>query len=81
MARGVHTFEGVIEVVTGAAVKFHGVYWEGGLWFPLSQVELVEDNPDTGAAVIHVKDWLARKRQLLEFTHYNAEEVEAMSAQ
>ena len=81
MASGVHTFEGTIELVTGAAIRFQGVYWEGALWFPLSQIEIVPDNDDTGAVVIHVKDWLARKRQLLEFTHYGAEEIEAMNSQ
>lgn len=77
----VTTFEGTIEIVTGAALRFRGVYWEGALWFPTSQVEVLPDNDDTGHVVLKVKDWLAKKRGLLEFTHYGVEEIEAMNAQ
>ena len=77
---GAHTFEGVVEVVTPSAVKFRGVYWDGGVWFPLSQIEVTDDNEDTGAVVLQVKDWLARKRGLMEFTHYGEAEIEAMNA-
>lgn len=77
---GHHTFEGVILFRTGAAIRFNGHYWMGSLWFPISQVIIEPDNEDTGSVVIHVKDWLAKKRQLLEFTHYSAEEIEAMDA-
>lgn len=75
------TFEGRIELMTGAAMRFQGVYWEGPLWFPLSQVIVEPDNEDTGHVVLKVKDWLAKKRGLLEFTHYNQHEIEAMNAQ
>jgi hypothetical protein len=77
----VTTFEGRIEGYTGAALRFHGVYWEGPLWFPLSQVEIIEDNPDTGHVVLRVRDWLTKKRGMLEFTHYTLEEIKAMDAQ
>ena len=81
---GHHTFEGVILFRTGAAIRFNGHYWgedaSCALWFPISQVTIEPDNEDTGSVVLHVKDWLAKKRQLLEFTHYSAEEIEAMDA-
>lgn len=75
----VHVFEGNVQFFTGAAVRFQGVYWEGPLFFPLSQVEIIPDSEDDPTqVVIHVKDWLANKRKLLEFTHYNAEEIAEM---
>lgn len=75
------TFEGRIELMTGAAMRFQGVYWDGALWFPLSQVEIVPDNDDTGHVILKVKDWLAKKRGLLEFTHYCQTEIDAMNEQ
>lgn len=77
----VTTFEGTIELITPAALRFQGVYWEGALWFPLSQVEIVPDNDDTGHVILYVRDWLAKKRGLLEFTHYGQEEIAAMNEQ
>ena len=77
----VHTFEGRILFYTGAAVRFQGNYWEGPLFFPLSQVEIVPDSEDwPDVVVIHVKDWLANKRKILEFTHYGAQEIAQMDA-
>ena len=82
---GYHTFEGYIEIVTGAAIRFKGVYWgddaSPGLWFPLSQVDIIPDNDDTGAVVMRVKDWLAKKRGLFEFTAYTNDEIASMSEQ
>ena len=73
-------FEGTVVMYSGAAVWFHGVYWEGVLIFPLSQVTIEPDNEDTGHVVMSVRRWLASKRGLLEFTHYSKEEIEAMNA-
>lgn len=70
------TFEGMIHFATAKAVLFEGVYWEGALWFPLSQVEIVPDEEMT--VVVKVKPWLTRKMELDEFTHYGVEEVERM---
>lgn len=70
------TFEGRLVNWSGAAVCFQGQYWEGGVWLPRSQVEIEDDD---GGVVIRVKDWLAKKNGLLEFTHYGAAELEAMN--
>lgn len=76
------TFEGIPLLITGAAIRFQGVYWEGPLWFPRSQIILEDDDDiDSPFKILKVKNWLADKRGLLEFTHYSAEEVEAMNAQ
>lgn len=75
------TFEGVIVARTPAAIRFQGIYWEGPLWFPLSQVIIEEDNPETSHYVVKVKDWLPKKKGLLEFTHYGKEEIEGMDLQ
>ena len=69
------TFEGVLTKGSPAAVCFQGQYWEGELWFPRSQVEIEADGE---GVVIRVKDWLAKKNDLLEFTHYSAAAIEAM---
>ena len=76
----VSTFEGVIHVNTPKAVLFECVYWDGTLWLPRSQIEI---DPDAGGlfVVVHVKDWLVRKRGLLEFTQYSAEEIAKMGEQ
>lgn len=69
------TFEGRIVRSSGSAVRFQGHYWEEALWFPRSQT-IIEDDED--GVVLKVNDWLAKKRDLLEFTHYGAAELEAM---
>lgn len=77
----VHTFEGRTLFFTGAAVRFQGNYWEGPLFFPLSQVEIIPDSEDDPyQVVLKVKDWLANKRRLLEFTHYGEAEIAEMDA-
>lgn len=70
------TFEGRITKTSPAAICFRGQYWDGDVWFPRSQVE-IEDDED--GVVVKVKDWLAKKNGLLEFTHYTAEELGAMN--
>lgn len=78
----VTTFEGRLELVTPKAIRFQSHYWEAPLWFPLSQVFIEPDSEDDESVVIlKVKDWLANKRGLLEFTAYNKAELEAMDAQ
>lgn len=69
-------FEGVITKSSMAAVCFKGQYWESGVWFPRSQM-IIED--DDEGVVVKIKDWLAKKNGLLEFTHYGAAELEAMN--
>lgn len=73
------TFEGRVVMTGGAALLFEGVYWHGAVWFPMSQVTVEDDDIETGGVVIHVAEWLAKKRGLLEFTQYQAEELEAMN--
>lgn len=78
----VHTFEGRLELVTPRAVRFQGHFWEAPLWFPLSQITIEPDSEDDPlTVVIRVRDWLALKRGLLEFTFYAKPELEAMDAQ
>lgn len=76
------TFEGVILVQTGRAVRFSCYYWEdnAALWFPTSQLRVTEEG-DLGHAVIEVRDWLVNKRGLMEFTFYSQAEIELMDAQ
>lgn len=73
----VDVFEGSILGSTSKAVEFQSVYWEGGVWFPKSQVEIEEDGDMT--IVLKVKDWLTRKRGILEFTHYGQKEIEEIA--
>ena len=68
------TFEGTVQQATTRAVVVHGVYWEDGIMFPRSQVEVMEDD-GSEFKIIRVAEWLARKRGLLEFTHYTKEQV------
>lgn len=70
------TFEGRITNWSGAAILFQGQFWESGVWLPRSQVVVDEDED---GVVVRVKDWLAKKNGLLEFTHYTKEELEAMN--
>lgn len=72
------TFEGYVVYRTGKAILFNGHYWDGALWFPLSQINVVED-PESIEWVISVADWLCNKKGLLEFSHYSEEEIENMS--
>ena len=67
------TFEGNIIQRSAKAVCFWCHYWWAPLWLPLSQVK-VEDDGDSH--VIHLRDWLAEKRGVKEFTEYTAEELE-----
>lgn len=70
------TFEGVIITHTAKAVLFQSWYWEDGMWFPTSQVRWQEDGPVS--CVIEVRDWLANKNGLLEFTQYTSQQLEVM---
>lgn len=68
------TFEGRIIFNSGAAIRFQGQFWEAPLWLPRSQIEIEPDGEDT--VVVRVKDWLANKNRLQEFTYYDAEAIE-----
>lgn len=74
------TFEGHIIMYSSAALLFQGVYWHGAVWFPVSQTRVEDDDIENNTVVIHVNDWLPKKRGMLEFTEYQAEELEAMNA-
>lgn len=73
-----HTFEGFIHVFTGRAMLFQSHYWDGPVWFPTSQTEIEPDGDMF--VVIRVKDWLPRKRGILEFTHYGEHDIERIAA-
>jgi hypothetical protein len=75
---GVHTFEGVILQRSARALMFQSHYWEGGVWFPNSQVEVLPDGDMS--VVVHVNDWLASKRGILEFTPYSVHDIERIAA-
>ena len=66
------TFEGVVLASSTKAVLFHGVYWDGALWLPRSQIEVIEDDD---SYIIEVSGWLAGKNNLFEFEHYNEEAI------
>jgi hypothetical protein len=68
-------FEGQIEVQTPKAIRFQGNYWDAAIWLPLSQVTIT---PDEDSHVIKVRDWLAEKKGLLEFTHFSEQALEEM---
>lgn len=68
------TFEGTISLWTNAAVHFQSVYWEAPMWLPISQI-IIERDGD-GYYVVKLKDWLAGKKRLYEFTHYGEAEIE-----
>lgn len=75
---GRSTFEGFILVRTPKAILFNGHFWEGPLWFPTSQIDIVS-GIDCLESVIHVKSWLCQKRGIHEFTHYSEEEITRIS--
>jgi hypothetical protein len=70
------TFEGYIAGNSDKAVLFWGHYWGAPLWFPWSQVTMLDDE---GGYVMHVQEWLVKKRGILEFTHYTKEEAYAIA--
>ena len=72
-----HTVEGRILYRSARAMAFQSNYWEGPLWFPNSQCEVTPDGDD--GVVIKVKDWLASKRGILEFTHYAMHDIERIA--
>lgn len=72
----VTTFEGTVHVWTAKAVLFQSYYWEGPLWFPVSQSTILEDDD---SHVIKVKDWLVNKREIREFVYYDADQIERIN--
>lgn len=66
-------FEGVIHAHSAKAIFFQSWYWEEGLWLPKSQVRMFEDGESD--YVIDVRDWLAEKNGLMEFTPYTAQQI------
>lgn len=73
---GVHrTFEGVIHFMSARAVLFQCHYWEGPIWIPLSQSEIIQDFDSPLEVVLKVSPWLCNKNELEEFTYYSEEDV------
>lgn len=68
-------FEGLIHVHSGKAVLFQSWYWDAAMWLPKSQIKIHEDGDIT--FVVDVRDWLVDKRNILEFTHYSEEHINA----
>ena len=75
------TFEGHIHFMTARAVRFQSHYWEGPLWFPMSQVSLHRDPDAPFEVVLVAKPWIAKVKDVFEFTHYTQEEIEQRDAQ
>lgn len=71
------TFEGVVHFRSPKAILFQGQYWHASMWLPLSQVSMEPDGEIHW--VIHVREWLCEKKNLLEFSEYSEEEIEAMN--
>lgn len=69
-------FEGFIRRNTFKAIEFESYYWDGTLWLPKSQIEIIRDVDAAFEVVVFVKPWLMKKRNLLEFTYYTAPEME-----
>ena len=69
------TFEGQILVNTARAIRFQGNYWEASLWFPKSQIEIVEDPDSPFEVVVKAKPWIAKVKDVQEFKHYTEEEI------
>jgi hypothetical protein len=72
-------FEGRIEQTSSKAILFQSHYWDAPLWFPMSQIRIFPDGEFFH--VIDVRDWLTDKRNILEFTPYAAEQIEAINGQ
>ena len=71
-------FEGILTGSTPRALWFRGHFWEKELMFPKSQVTVIEEESGM-SVVLKVRDWLAHKRDLKEFTEYTSEEIDARS--
>lgn len=71
-------FEGVVLTHSEKAIFFQSWYWEDGIWLPRSQVRMFEDGDFSH--IVDVRDWLTDKRNLMEFTPYTAQQIEAMNA-
>jgi hypothetical protein len=67
------TFEGYMRFRTGKAFLFESYYWEGAIWFPVSQCIIEQDGEETWT--IKVKDWLTKKNGIEEFTPYTEEDI------
>jgi hypothetical protein len=72
MSRPRQFFEGWVTAVSPKSVLFWGHYWGAPMWFPMSQIELQDD--DSGHVLI-LSGWLAHKRGLSEFVQYSEEEA------
>lgn len=68
------TYEGRILAVVGRTFLFQSHYWHGPIFLPISQVTVEPDGEMD--CVIHLKDWLARKNDIPEFTELTQEEVD-----
>ena len=73
-----HTFEGHVHQRTQKGVLFQSHFWDAPMWFPTSQSYSQQDGEDT--VVFRVKSWLAGKKDLEEFTYYDAETIERIGA-
>lgn len=71
------TFEGYVRFRTGSAVLFESYYWEGPLWFPLSNCYLLEDGDDTW--VIKIRNWLTKKNELHELCFVPIERINELN--
>lgn len=70
------TFEGNIVQRSAKAICFWCHYWWAPIWLPVSQSTIVEDGE---GYVVHVKDWLCKKRDMQEFTEYTEKDIERMN--
>jgi len=69
------TFEGEIILNTARAIRFQGNFWEASLWLPKSQIEIIEDPDSPFEVVVKAKPWIARVKDLHEFTHYSEADI------
>lgn len=69
------TFEGQITLNTARAIRFQGNYWEASIWLPKSQIEIIEDPDASFEVVVKAKPWIAKVKDIHEFTPYSEEDI------
>lgn len=71
------TFEGTVLQRTARGILFQSHFWDAPLWFPSSQCRTEPDGDFD--VVFFVKEWLAGKRGILEFTYYSEDEIKTIA--
>lgn len=54
-------FNGTLLGSSPKAYKFQADVWENPEWVPISQSKIIEHNEHSGAATLHITEWLCGK--------------------